>query len=268
MADFVEDPGWLPLIWPYKLRPRVDLELRPFLETLATAGQRVLWEAVSRCPCGAPGGQSGSLACNVCKGTGWEIGHHKQVIRAAVIGLRREQQPYMPLGPFEPGTVMMTMRAEHAPAIWDRLTLIDAVMRFSELAVRTAGRYQRLRYFIARQEVKTLQNGQEVLRVLRVIHLRRGLLEEAGPVLEEGVDFDVTADGEIDWARGDAKGSAPGVGEQFSVYYVARPSFRVISYGHGVRDARRRYKSSTDFPIYLPVQVMCRLEHLQLEPPP
>lgn len=267
MPDEPHDPGFLPLQWPLKLRPRVDFDPRSFLEVLANLGQRVLWEAVSRCPCGAAGGHGSSVVCPVCNGTGWEIGHHKQVVRAIVVGLRRDQQTYAPIGPFEPGTVSMTVRPEHAPAFWDRMTLLDATIRFSEILTRTPGRFQRPRYFIATQQVVTVQDGQEQTVTLRVIHARRGGVQRAGPVLTEGEDFAVTEEGLIDWEPGDQRGTAPQPGEQFSLYYVGRPSFRVVSYPHAVRDTRRRSKAPTDSPLYLPVNFLCRLEHLQLEPP-
>lgn len=268
-GDQPKDAGWLPAKWPMKLRPRVDFSPRVFYEALANLGQRVLWESVSRCPCGAVGGNAPSLTCSICNGTGWEIGHHKQVVRAVVTSLNRMQEPYNIVGPFEPGTVSMTVRAEHAPSFWDRMTLLDAFMRFQEIATRQNATQQRLRYYIAAQTVSTVDpdTGQESEVTLKVIHLRKGTEQQAGDTLIEGQDFSVTDDGLIDWTLGDDAGTAPVPGEQFSVYYVARPSFRVVSFPHAVRDSRGRYKSPDDYPIYLPVNFLCRLEHLQKEPP-
>jgi len=240
----------------------VDLDLRLFNRLLGTHGQRVLWEVAIRCPCGgATGSQAAAISCPICGGTGWEFGPLIQEVRAVVVGFHRDVLYYDRMGPFEVGTVLMSMRPEHAPAYGDRMTLIDATMRMSETTTRTAGPVQRLRYAITEIDVTTATGTIKQ----SVLFARREANGVAGPELKRGTDFTIDASGRIDWSIGDAAGTAPRPGERFSIYYICRPAFRVISYPHTVRQTRGQKKSPEDYQVITPVQVMCRLEHLAME---
>jgi hypothetical protein len=257
-----QDEGFLPLPWQPKLQPRVDFDPKLFERLLGTHGQRLLWEVSLRCPCGgALGSQGAAITCPVCGGTGWEFGPLTQEVRAVVVGFNRQVLTYDRFGPFEIGTVIMAMRAEHTPAYGDRLTLIDSWMRQSETTVRAEGPKQRLRYAVASVTLQS-KTGPAAQSVVFARKEANGI---AGDVLQLGQDFVVTSDGRIDWTLGDTKGTAPRPGERFSIYYNCRPAFRVISYPHTVRATRGKKKSPDDYPLILPVSVICRLEHLALE---
>jgi hypothetical protein len=165
------------------------------------------------------------------------------------------------MGPFEPGTVVMTVRAEHTPAFGDRMILIDAFQRFSETTTRQEGDTQALRYPIATIQVP-VQGSEPIAQ--SVIALFKETTD--GTVeLKLGEDFEVSSEGHIDWRLGDAKGTAPRAGERFSVYYNGRPAFRVISFPHAIRQTRVKKKAPEDKEQTLPVNFICKLEHLAFE---
>jgi hypothetical protein len=54
-------------------------------------------------------------------------------------------------------------------------------------------------------------------------------------VLVQGVDFEVVA-GRINWALGDARGTAPALDQLFSVTYNYSPVYQVVTFTHAARD--------------------------------
>ncbi len=80
--------------------------------------------------------------------------------------------------------------------------------------------------------------------------------------LEEGLDFVIRNDGQIDWALGNSAGTAPSNGDFYSVSYYTNPTYIVDSIPHVFRDATTRIKSASDTLSVYPTQVICKLEYL------
>lgn len=80
--------------------------------------------------------------------------------------------------------------------------------------------------------------------------------------LQEGLDFQIRNDGQIDWTLGVSAGTAPTNGEFYSVTYYTHPTYVVDSIPHTFRDATTRIKTNQDTLSVYPTQVMCKLEYL------
>lgn len=229
-------------------------------------GNRLLWEKSAPCPCRNSNENDHPLVtCPTCDGDGWEY-WGPQVIRGVCAALDFDQDTQVAYGIWSKGTIRCTQRSEHRPGFRDRFTNLDGVARFDEWRTRKAdtGSLERLRYFIGvrffdvheselprlsdamNPEViaAALEEAQEraeaaahSLTAERVARLRvmDPDTREPGSVLEEGIDFDVV-DGQIDWAKGDLRGTAPAVGNFFGVSYNYHPRYLVTSFDHVSRD--------------------------------
>lgn len=241
---------------------RVDMAPGEFEAAIEQQGYRLLWEQAARCPClaSAETGHA-SLACPLCRGTAWEY-HSPQEIRGIVddLGRRTEALVY---GEQLTGSAEITVRSEHRPGRFHRFTLLDSVMEYSEVRERR-GAVERLHFPVARTTLRLLEKnagGEEELvrRTVGVVRLR------AGELLEEGVDFEVTPEGLLDWHKGDARGTAPLSGQRYAVTYYFHPRYVVVEFSHAIRDTQVLLKSRRPVLEALPVTVMARLDFLALE---
>lgn len=259
------------LWWPDDLEPRCDFDVDDFLTGLANNGLVATWWAAARCPCNTTESSDPFRLCPICHGEGWEF-HNQQTVRIVTVGVRRaiewQNRPVI----FDTGTMYATVRAEHAPAKYDRIVLEDARIGISNLWSRrssVANPIETLRYPVA-PLVYNDCDGNEV--TAGVVHMRASNAEKrgAGPILVQGVDFDVTKDGQIDFTRGDQLGTAPSApdspgedGGLFSMYYYTRPHYRVDDWPHVLRDTRAQAEDiEAPKHVMLPVQFTARLEWL------
>ena len=249
---------------------RPDLDPSDFWALLALYGLRATWYTAARCPCGDPSESSGWRLCPVCKGSGWDFFNAQQV-RLLATNMRRRveygKRPFIA----ESGTDFLTVRAEHAPAKMDRIVIEDARIVMSGLFARqstAADPTEVLRYPIAPMTYSDCDGNE---KSVGVVHIRagKGNRQAPGAALVEGVNFDVTKDGFIDWTRGDYDGTAPAAaledgtdGGLFSCYAYVRPCYRVDDWPHAVRDTRIQCGEMVDRPQALPVQFKASLEWL------
>jgi hypothetical protein len=85
-----------------------------------------------------------------------------------------------------------------------------------------------------------------------------------GGELVEDVDFTVTPAGELDWAPGDAAGTAPGLDEQYALTYWTRPSYIVVNLPYVHRETYLMERRLSAELAHLPVKADCALEYYQL----
>lgn len=271
----VDDEGFLDdAWWPAKDDPRPDVDITLLLKTIYARGIMGEWYAATRCPCGLTGlgGGSAKTDCQVCGGDGWDF-HSQQTVRVVAVGLRKDLQIFEKFNPMETGTTYLVVRAEHGPALYDRIVLTNSRVTISDLLVRKATRdepIEKLRWPVVPQvyRLKPIAPTEEVPEPpttgsIGVVHLRPQKPDgTAGAALVEGEDFEVTDEGRIDWALGDAKTipTTPDPGRMFGIYYKTRPTYRVVSDAHVLRDTPTQQKSATVTHEYLPVGFQAKLE--------
>lgn len=84
-------------------------------------------------------------------------------------------------------------------------------------------------------------------------------------VLVQGIDFEVV-NGRIDWALGEARGTAPVLDQLFTVTYNYNPVYQVITFSHAARDQMLPSLTcgdpSAEILTRFPVEVLVKLEAL------
>lgn len=266
---------------------RIDFDPKEFNRAIDQVGMRLLWEKVSLCPCrNNDETEQPQVGCSVCDGDGWEY-WGAQLVNGIVGALDLDQDTQVAFGIWASGMAQITVKNEHKPDFRDRYTHLDSLLRYTQHFKRS-GVQDRLRYYIgvmplalAPEEYVLAASGdpEAVLAAelaanaisraqadigpnFGVLRLRlRNADLSAGAVLEPGIDFDVV-DGLVDWARGDVRGTAPTVGQSYSVSYLFHPRHIVNGFNHAVRDSWVKFKSPIPLLNRLPIEVNCRLDYL------
>lgn len=263
-------------------KPRVDKRVDEYRRVIDQAGQRVLWERAIECPCAKrakdlvgtntslklglgdqnPATARGREECPSCKGEGW-FWTSPQEIRAILTRAMHNPKHAQIIGVYGPASVAITTLPEHALAWRDRLTALDQRILLSEVVERgpVGSPLDSTRYPIARKTFD-LQDG---LRLVGVDHLHITDENDLAPVdgeRVEGVDFETTESGVIDWTLGSAldPSTAPPEGRRYSVRYHARPRLTVLEIPHHFRDTWVKFKSPEAKFLHMPVQAIARLE--------
>lgn len=259
---------------PSKVRPRVDFNMNEYRKLVFAKGIDLEWEQCAECPCSRDStsftlnliestsqttGEARS-DCTLCEGVGY-FWHSAQPIRAIVTGGSSSTDKYAVYGEYARGMVSISTLPEHLSAYGDRFTVLNSVMVFRETRTRTAQAVESLRYPIQARTLD-LENGVQIVRVLRLQYADAQGLSTLNKSLTEGVDFEITAQGAIDFSVGDALGTTPTQGQRFSVSYFARPRYYVADHPHTHRDSVYIRKSTTESALTLPVQVHCSLEFM------
>jgi len=258
----------------------VDFDPNDFDRSIQEQGDRIAWEQAARCPCAANDdtGQP-DPTCDTCGGAGWEY-HSPLEIRAIVDRLEYHLDLLGgSIGDWVFGAAMFTMQPIHQPNFRDRFRLIDSVVSHSEVITRgLEQRPDRLAFPVSgRSEAVLVGEGDEQVRrtfTWRVLRLR--LMSETrqpGPVLREGVHFEVDTAGRIDWTRGDALGLAPRPaqdarrpGGRYAVTYLHNPSYLVQNWPYPMRILHTKRKVPVPLHTPGPVSAMAMMEARQDKP--
>ena len=261
---------------PTKLRPRVDWLNEEFRKQFFTRSMLVSWEMCAECPCSNKGDnlildlpeldanleKHGEVRsdCQLCKWIGY-FWHSKQDTRALITSASSDESRFHEYGEYARGMVNITLLPETLPSFGDRFTMVDSSMIFKETRTRKAGSIQSMRNPIVPRVLDT-QGGATTLRVLHLhVATSAGLGVVNGELLE-GVDFDVTVNGDIDFSKGDLNGKAPAVGVRFSIAYYGHPRYYVADNPHTHRDSRFVRKSTEEQIKLMPVQCKATLEFM------
>lgn len=261
-----------PLLYPKSLqRARVDLDLAGIRRFLVHRSLVAKWEQHALCPCignvnaGGLTGYSfeGRTDCSECRGNGI-LYHSAQSTRVMVQGATRQAAMFRQYGEYADQMVRVTWFPENKPAKFDRITLVDATVVEDEIGVRTAATVEQLRHPVATPENMFTGGGADQVTPVPVdvgvTYCR--VADDEGTLypdpLVEGTDFEVTAAGDIDWTLGDGLGSAPTVGERYSMKYFTNPVYVVWNFPHVLRAQYSVRKSVAEQFQVLPVHVDCR----------
>lgn len=275
------------------LKTRADLDLQAFETLVEQHGNDLIWERSTICPCrNHEQGDTPKVNCSVCNGLGREY-WGAQNIRGVIASLDLNHEAQLAYGQWAAGTARITVRGEHQPGFRDRYTNTQGIARFDQRATRRApeGGLERLRYPIARADymlhhplavgldgdatavelrATALKLADQLSRTAADAIIQRTVLRlrvldndtrEPGAVREQGVDFDVV-DGQIAWALGDQRGTAPAVGQDFGVSYLYHPRYMVTMFDHVSRDQLVVKKSPTPKLQRLLVGVIAKLDYL------
>lgn len=237
---------------------------RKFRGLVQFHGRDVTLEREAACACrkvsGVLGNELGSLLvdttagdevggerppdCPDCGGTG-SVYLYAGETRALMTGDSRSGQRSRD-GAVNPGQATFSFLPESMPAQLDRIVVMDAYEKFTEVTKRR-GVVDRLRYPITPRLVVSGMAAQPV----EPSYVNEGVIylqvtgSDGLPVGDsrvEGVDFDVTPDGYIDWTRGDILGTAPEVGQNYAVTAWTRARY-VVTESPGAHRAQ-----TTDYP--------------------
>jgi hypothetical protein len=242
---------------PKKARPRADQAIVEIRKEHFTKSLRCLWELASACPCDAEIEFDGIESkpglrreeCAACEGTGI-IYHSQQQIPVVVLSGALDPKRWTFYGETASAMVKLTFLPEHIPSFYDRIVVLDAWMLYRETLAREAGAITKTRQPVSHYDTTIGQAGDDTEPEelsLGVIYCRKadskGVIQPGE--LVEGIDFEVTADGWIDWTLGDGLGSAPAVGAKFGLHYFTHPRYLVVSHPYFYRQTQVQDKSRT-----------------------
>lgn len=230
----------LPSFTPNKLRPRADLNIGEFRKNILTHGMRTKWEMAAQCSCSRKlslaSDQIASLSrtisgdtlekqpdCVACEGKGW-LYHSAQEIKVVALAANRHPQRNAEgyIWADTPSAIKLSMLPEHLPGYNDRFTMLDNTMSYNDVVVRgdnpgTPTTVDILKYPVASRTLllgdpadTTVQNITSVdILYCRKADLLGKMLDQE---LVKGTDFQVTSDGNIDWALGSQASTSAGGG--------------------------------------------------------
>lgn len=230
-----------------------------FESLIETKGIRLAWERCAHCPCAPINAQTKQPdpTCTLCGGTGWLrfipgtpvlvknlIGEF-DALQTAILGttgvpiygivtnIDAKDVPYDRIGARLEGVAQISVRHENKLSYYDRLTMLDATMAYSE-AIDSDG-------------ASTTKATYPIRQV--------NLLRSFGTIYAEVTHFNVV-NGVIVWVTPPAKGA------RLTLHYLLHPVYRVIEHPHASRitQIRQKTKLQTGTPTHLPVQAIVRLE--------
>ncbi len=225
----------------------VDLDSGEMRSVLIGKSVRLWWEHGVPCPCRSTrtlNGRKGVTGepqenCAYCGGAGTMYVNGQQIV-----GMRtstsESQRLHTEYGPYAKGTMWLTLLPEHVADHLDRYTLLDGVRTHGELRKRK-GTVEKLRYPVIKRtfvcgtpEDRGVQQELTVGVQFCMASDSDGVV--TGVELIEDTDFVVDDDGKLDWTLGDDAGTAPAVGEYYTVRYYARPRFVLDDHVYLSRD--------------------------------
>ena len=253
---------------PWLVQPeRVDgLPADAFIGLLQTEGQRALYMPAIECVCqvGAERDRE-RVDCPVCDGERHAHPVALQVeTRVLAQDVTRDKNLMSRIGSFEAGTIKITMRGEFCPGVHDHVRLLDAVLRMQALRTRSASGVDVLRHPIVVPDNLVIGPLETDVAETGVIYVQvqnptTGL---PGAVLQEGVDFDVTVAGAVDWAKGDVLGAAPLAGTgRYSITYFTRPVYVFGYQTHAVRRAQTEFGVAATKWQIMPIMLLATLDN-------
>jgi len=213
---------------------RVEFNLEDFIDTLNKQGYDVRWSKAMFCPNRDPDQEDHhKLDCDLCDFNGFV--YFDPIELKALVTSYGTKQLFMPESRYEPGTAYFTTLPEHKLSFWDRIELLTAKTRFSEVTSMAsfAGATAQLKYPALSIEKIITNVGKEIPN-------------DSAVVLKDGrIRF-----------------SERPVDDFFSISYFYHPTYIMIDLLHSVRDSRITIVGGDDKEVDFPSQAVGRLEFL------
>lgn len=215
----------------------VDFDRDAFTAALANKGYAVTWEKAAYCPNrGAISRREHKINCTLCDGSGF-VYFDATDTRMLMTSMNLNQS-FNAFGRWDSGTQMVTALPEMRLHPYDKLTLLNGVVRFQELLRRQPG---------------TLRDRPKYTP-LCIEYLSWVDRDGALATFEEDVDFTIDSSGFLVWST---QVRRPDDNQLYSIAYTYRPQYVVVELMHQHRD------STIDGVHYeFPVQAMAKLEYL------
>lgn len=219
---------------------RVDFDRDKFGRILKDKGYDVLWEKALACPYrGGANPRDHRIDCNFCSYGYLYFDPKETTMLMTSLSL---EQNYYAYGRWDTGKQMVTAMPEYKMAMYDRLTMLKARARFTEILIRNPSTMRdRPKYNPIEMETVQWVDRADTLRVY-----------------QESVDFTVDATtGEIVWSAS----TRPDDRSYYAVSYFHRPQFIIIDLPNQIRDSK--VKTEVDDESYeFPVKAVAQFDFL------
>lgn len=247
---------------------RVDFRPDQFDLAIETKGYLCLWERATICPCAPITNQTEQPDpnCTLCGGKGWiyfgavstqdistyiltdlqaELVRNTggMLIRGIVTGVTNREDNLDVISRRIEGMAALTVRSGNKLGYYDKITLLDGEIAYSEVLVADGSQILSTRYPV----------------------VAMNSLRSTGQTYEVGTHFG-TEKGLVTWLPG----KQPSADTRLSAHYLCHPVWLVVEHPHSVRLTLRKFKtgspiSPTGSPRQLPVQALIRY-HFLTEP--
>lgn len=191
-------------------------------------GYNVCWEKAQYCPfIKGPSPRDHDINCKVCMNgfIYFDPKPTQMLVMSATIS-----QQYFAYGRFDTGKVNITAYPEFRVSFWDRITLCDSRVRFTELVVR--------------QRSSLLDKLKFIPLCVERLVWADVFTDATLKVATQGTDFTIATGGEIQWLTT----NRPSADTVYSIVYHYRPQYVVLDLPHMLRDQKTPTKQS-EFPI-------------------
>lgn len=220
-----------------------------FNALLAQYGVKLLHEKAYPCPnyVGDIGLQQHDPDCTICENL---MVHYDGKELIGYFSTNDMVRNYLSGGFWEKGTAHLTVPSYYVGnpddqvyvSFFDRFTLLDFEDRFYEVLHKSRTNVDKLHF-----------------KALKVEQLRT-----ATTIYEQGRDFIINQAGNIEWLNNNrpAQNLLTGKGEIFSVSYLHRPVYRVLTMLHEGRFTQLSYTSPDRIPVRMPQQMIIKKDYL------
>ena len=211
---------------------RVEFALDEFVRTLDEHGYRARWTKAMLCPNrDSEQDDHHVINCELCDTNGFV--YFDPIDMNVLVTSYGTKQLFMPESRYEPGTAYFTSLPAHKLSFWDKVELLTATTRYSEVKrTATTGLSYTLKYPVVAVERCVTSRGTVIPLVSIVLH----------------PDGSITLPSALD-------------GDFFSISYFYHPTYIMIDMLHSVRDSRITLLSQ-DQEVDFPTQAVGRLDFL------
>lgn len=261
-----------------KARPRADFRPSEFDILLRTKGYQLYWSRAAICPCKYNSQtEQADPTCSLCSGRGFhyfipdpairhggtvdvygnavELNEAKDaiLIQATMTAMTNDPQALEKFGEWIMGSCNVTTHAENRLGYQDRLVAVDSVITYAQV----------LEYDGAATIGISGGFGEEGKKTgLRYPVVEVNLFRSVAQEYRQGLDFELTAAGEIEWLGS----AAPAAGTRLSLNCEVHPVWIVLDHPHTYRDTlvEKGRTAATPKGEYtrLPMQAVARLDYL------
>jgi hypothetical protein len=213
--------------------PRVDPDINAFNTFIGQRGYKVLWQRAQVCSCSLAGRSTtdaSDLDHPLCKNKQW-IWTTQGVIIVALTRMGKQTNLGAD-GIWDIGTFLISTQSGNKVGFYDRLTIQDTSVPYSECILKGAS------------------NGVDNTK-FPAITSDLPIVDFFGNLYAFGVDYGFDSSGNVKW--GGFSGKQPSTGTPYSVQYETQPRILVVEYPHSVRGQITQTGGTTltykDFPL-------------------